>query len=111
MRPRAEQVAGRVWSRPDVAGWPLVPYPRTDGPAVPDRIVGACRRVGFRARVAQACGDVHATMGLVGAGVGIALAIGTEYARTTRGVIQRTLDDPVPIWTLALAWRRDDASP
>lgn len=95
----------------DLRGWPLVLYPRADGPAVLDHIIEACRAVGFRPQIAQECGDFHATLGLVAAGAGIALVIGTAYALTIPGVGLYPLEDPLPVWTLALAWRQGDSSP
>jgi DNA-binding transcriptional LysR family regulator len=103
--PRAHPLGGRSrLTLADLAGWPLIVYPREDGPEVHDRIIGACREAGFEPVVAQTCGEFAAAAGLVAAGLGVALVIGRTYAGLPADVRLVPVDHPGLDWTLALAW-------
>lgn len=110
--PAAHPLAGRVALRlSDLKGWPLVLYPRADGPAVCDRIVGACHAAGFEPRVVEECGELAAAAGLVAAGVGLAVVIGASCAGLSPSVVLRPLADDEPSWPLALTWDGEAAAP
>jgi DNA-binding transcriptional LysR family regulator len=95
----------------DLQGWPLILYPRAEDPAVRDRILSACNNAGFEPRVAEESGEFAATAGLVAAGVGIALVVGTDYAGLPPSLALTPLTGDTPAWTLALAWDGASASP
>src|SRR6202022_5053822 len=52
-------------------GWVL--FPRLLSPGLHDYLVGICRKAGFVPRVVQEAREGHTIVGLVGAGLGIAL--------------------------------------
>lgn len=89
----------------DLRGEPLIVYPRADGPAIYDRIIGHCRDAGFEPNIVQECGHNQGLTGLVAAGVGVALAIGTPLSLAGNGVRVLRLTGDIPSWPLSLAWR------
>lgn len=110
--PRDHPLGGRArLTLADLAGWPLIVYPREDGPEVHDRIVGACREAGFEPIIAQTCGEFAAAAGLVAAGLGVALVIGRTYGALPADVRLVPVDHPGLAWTLALAWNARSPTP
>jgi DNA-binding transcriptional LysR family regulator len=93
-----------------LAGEPLILYPRSDGPGVRDAIVGLCQRAGFSPRIAQEAGEAQTIAALVEAGLGAALVIAPVPAPQGPAVAYRPLEDELPSWEMALAWRCDDPS-
>jgi DNA-binding transcriptional LysR family regulator len=93
-----------------LASEPLILYPRSDGPGVRDAIVGLCQRAGFSPRIAQEAGEAQTIAALVGAGLGAALVIAPVPAPHGPSVAYRPLEDELPSWEMALAWRRADPS-
>lgn len=94
-----------------LAGESFVLYPRADGPAVHDAIVSLCVEAGFSPRIVQESGEMQTIAGLVAGGIGVALVIAPAERMRSRGVVYRPLADVTRSWELALAWRRDEASP
>lgn len=83
-------------------------YPRADNPAIHDAIIAQCHQAGFSPHITQESGDMQAITGLVASGIGIALVIASPGLRGAPGVVfQPLLGDNVPVWSLALAWRRE----
>ena len=89
----------------DLANLPLILYPRADHPAIYDQIIAYCRAAGFEPRVVQEASETP-IVGLVTAGVGIALVIGKDYLLPPNGPMIHLFNDPIPPWRLALAWHR-----
>ena len=96
-----------------LAGEPWILYPEAEGPGLYAAILAACAKAGFTPRVAQRAVQMETVLGLVAAGLGVAL-VSSPFRETGReGVVFRALagaGSPVP-YQAALAWRRDDASP
>ncbi|WP_030611163.1 LysR family transcriptional regulator [Streptomyces sclerotialus] len=88
----------------------FVSFPAARGSAVRDATVHACHGAGFSPRVIQEAPDSYHLLGLVGAGVGVALVV--ESARHIRleHVAFRPLSGEVAPLPIALAWRADDES-
>ncbi|GAA0497648.1 LysR family transcriptional regulator [Streptomyces olivaceiscleroticus] len=88
----------------------FVTFPAARGSAVRDATVHACRSAGFAPRIAQEAPDSYHLLGLVGAGVGVALVV--ESARRIRleQVVFRPLAGEAAPLPIALAWRADDES-
>lgn len=57
----------------DLAGDPWVLFPRTIAPQFHDQVIDLCRAAGFTPHVVQETREVHTTVGLVGAGVGVTI--------------------------------------
>ena len=73
--------------------------------------MAACRAAGFIPRLGQPAPRITSTLGLVAAGLGIALVPSTMQSVRMKGVAYRALADFSPKAFLGLAWRRDDPSP
>jgi DNA-binding transcriptional LysR family regulator len=94
-----------------LAAEPFILYPRAEGPAVRDAIVGACLRAGFSPNIVQEAGGIAIIEGWVASGLGVSLVIASPAQVHSTGVVYRPLEDAAPTWEMALAWRRDDATP
>lgn len=81
------------------------------GTGLHDETVAACRAAGFAPRLGQPAPRITSALGLVAAGLGIALAPSTMQSVRMKGVTYRQLTDVAPKAFLGLAWRRDDPSP
>ena len=89
----------------------FVMFPRATGFVFHDLIMGFCLRAGFTPRVAQEVNQTHAVIGLVSAGIGIALVPASAQKIGLAGVRYRPLRETTPLARIGMAWRRADASP
>jgi DNA-binding transcriptional LysR family regulator len=100
----------RVPSR-QLVNEPFVMYPRHPGLVFHDIVKGFCLQHGFAPRVAQEASQTHAVIGLVSAGLGVALVPASAQKIGLAGVAYRPLADRTPLARTTVAWRRADASP
>jgi DNA-binding transcriptional LysR family regulator len=89
----------------------FVLFPRTAGFVFHDLIMGFCLRAGFTPRVAQEVNQTHAVVGLVSAGIGVALVPASAQKIGLAGVSYRPLREATPLAKVGVAWRRADTSP
>lgn len=94
-----------------LAGEPFIMFPRQAGLVFHDLVMGFCLRNGFTPRVAQEANQTHTVIGLVSAGIGVALVPASAQKIGLAGVTYRPLREATPRSRTALAWRRGDASP
>ncbi len=94
-----------------LANEPFVMFRRSPGLVLHDLVLGFCLQQGFAPRVAQEASQTHAVIGLVSAGIGVALVPASAQEIRLRGVEFRPLADKSPPVGTCLAWRRDDPSP
>src|SRR5216683_1318230 len=81
------------------------------GTGIYDETVAACRAAGFNPRIGQRAPRITSTLGLVAAGLGIALVPESLQNMTMNGVIYRRLKSTIqPKAVLGLASRRNDPS-
>jgi DNA-binding transcriptional LysR family regulator len=80
-----------------------------DAGAFYDQVVALCRSAGFVPRVAHRVPDLHATIALVAAGLGIGPVPAAIQGFKRKGVVYRPLR-PYTRLEMGLAWRRDDDS-
>ncbi|GAB3493230.1 LysR family transcriptional regulator [Nocardiopsis coralliicola] len=106
--PLAVQQAVRV---EELADCPFVILPRAAGPSLYDQITGLCAAAGFTPGVAQHAVEWQTVCALVETGLGVALA--PESVRRIRlgGVAFRGIEPDAARTRVAVAWRKDDASP
>ena len=90
---------------------PFVMFPRATGFVFHDLIMGFCLRAGFTPRVVQEVNQTHAVIGLVSAGIGVALVPASAQKIGLAGVAYRPLREATPLARVAIARRRADASP
>ena len=105
--PRNHPLAARDEVRlQELAGEPMVMFPRRGSPLFHSRIMSMCERAGFTPRVVQQATQIHTVAGLVGAGIGLAIIPGTARNLRPRGVRFLAISDrPEPVH-VALGWLR-----
>jgi len=94
-----------------LAGEPFVMFQRAPGLVLHDLVLGWCLQQGMAPRVVQEASQTHAVVGLVSAGIGVALVPASARDMRPRDVEFRPLRARSPKVGTALAWRRGDASP
>jgi DNA-binding transcriptional LysR family regulator len=93
----------------ELAGEPMILFPRHTAPGYYDVFIDACRQAGFTPQMLHP-GTMQAILGLVSAGLGVSLM--PESIRNLRraGVVYRPLAPPVPHVEMAMVYRRDEPS-
>jgi DNA-binding transcriptional LysR family regulator len=96
----------------DLADAPFVWFPRRESPAFYDQLMQECHRGGLKSpRIVQEGLNEATILSLVSNGLGVGWVLGSARWRCPETVaILPVVDLNVPL-TLALAWRRDNASP
>jgi DNA-binding transcriptional LysR family regulator len=94
----------------DVASEPLILFPRAEVPRLHDLIVSLCRAADFAPRTTQEAVQFPTILGLVSAGVGIAIVPATVRALRQSGVAYLPLTDRGAVAELALAFPADRES-
>lgn len=96
----------------DFAADSFIAFARVEGPGMFDATVAACLKAGFTPRLGQEAPRITSTLGLVAAGLGIALVPASMRRVHMDGVAYCELAPPdrptVPLW---LATRREAGSP
>lgn len=90
---------------------PLIIFPRHIAPGLHDAILACFVDAGVTPRIAQEAIQMQTIVGLVSAGMGIALVPQSVSNLRRPGVEYRPLAGKVPLVETGLAWRRDNASP
>lgn len=105
--PRAHRLHKRKAVRlQELAGEALVMFPHRGSPLFHSRIMAMCHRAGFTPRVVQQASQIHTVVGLVRAGIGLAIVPGTARNLQPRGVHFLEIQDrPEPV-QVALGWLR-----
>ena len=94
-----------------LAGEPFILFPRTIAPGFFDRIVAFCRAGGFSPRVEQEAMQSQTIVGLVSAGLGVAIVPASIKQLRRPGVVYRPFKERSPRVETLLVWRREDRSP
>ncbi|MDB5899531.1 MAG: transcriptional regulator, LysR family [Ramlibacter sp.] len=110
--PTLHPLAGRQKLRlKSVAGDPFVMFGKGDSALFHGRILALCQRAGFEPQVAQYATQIHTVVGLVGAGLGVAVVPATARNLRPENVrFVRLADEAEPLH-VALAWRRGQETP
>ena len=103
--------ATRKVSLKSFAGLPLIIFPRRLAPALHDQILGCFREAGLTPSIEQEAIQMQTIVGLVAAGMGIALVPQSVSNLKRPGVEYRALKEASPLVEIGLAWRRDNTSP
>jgi len=90
---------------------PLIIFPRRIAPAFHDAILGCFRHAGLSPRIGQEAIQMQTIVGLVSAGMGIALVPQSVSNLKRPGVEYKLLLERAPTTEIGLAWRRDNHSP
>ena len=102
--------AGPVWLK-DVPPLPLIIFPRPIAPSLHDAILACFRGAGLTPEIGQQAIQMQTIVGLVSAGMGLALVPQSVSNLMRPGVEYRALHDLSPLVETGLAWRRDNRSP
>lgn len=94
-----------------VADMPLIIFPRRIAPAFHDTILGCFRDAGLTPRIGQEAIQMQTIVGLVSAGMGIALVPQSVSNLKRPGVEYKLLTHKTATVETGLAWRRDNMSP
>jgi DNA-binding transcriptional LysR family regulator len=80
------------------------------GPVFYEQIMHLCQQAGFRPKVAQEAVQMQTIVGLVAAGLGIAIVPASLQNFHRSGVIYRPIQEQIPNTGLYLVWRQHDSS-
>lgn len=94
-----------------VAGAPFIMTPRHLGPGFYDLTISLCARAGFTPQVVQEAIQMQTIVGLVAAGVGVALVPASVERFQRDDVAYRRLEDRGSGSDLSLVWRQDNWPP
>lgn len=94
-----------------VADMPLIIFPRRIAPAFHDAILGCFLDAGLTPQIGQEAIQMQTIVGLVSAGMGIALVPQSVSNLKRPGVEYKALSDRTMSVETGLAWRRDNPSP
>ena len=95
----------------DLAREALISLPDSDGPSFQSQVLGLCRAAGFRPAVIREVGDSQAMVGMVGAGMGVAIVPESVRHLRTDGVEYRYLADLTERADIVVAWNRVHRNP
>jgi len=90
---------------------PFISYPANAGVGIYRQILALCERAGFEPRVVQEALEPSVIMGLVAAGLGVAIVPSSLQSIRIADVVFVPLDDPEAVATLYVAYRTNDDSP
>lgn len=90
---------------------PFVLLSRQTWAGLYDEILGLCHQVGFSPLIRQEAFEFQTVIGLVAAGLGVAVVPPSAQNLHTRDVVYRQVDGLMPSAAMGIAWRRNDASP
>jgi DNA-binding transcriptional LysR family regulator len=90
---------------------PFISYPANAGVGIYRQILALCERAGFEPRIIQEALEPSVIMGLVAAGLGVAIVPSSLQSIKIGDVVFVPLDDPEAVATLYVAYRSNDDSP
>ncbi|HLI89989.1 MAG TPA: LysR family transcriptional regulator [Ktedonobacteraceae bacterium] len=94
-----------------LASEPFVMYEHTQRSLIYHQIMALCRQAGFSPNVAQEATSEQAVIGLVAAGMGVALVSACLSRLRPDEVTYRPLIEPAALVEYAVVWKRDNPSP
>ncbi|MBC3189895.1 LysR family transcriptional regulator [Pseudonocardia sp. C8] len=96
------QAAAEAVDLADLAVESFVCFPRDHAPVAHDTIVGACVRAGFSPRVTQEALNDQSLLGIVAAGLAVAIVPRSTTRLRMAGVVARPLTDPAAVTPLSV---------
>jgi DNA-binding transcriptional LysR family regulator len=93
-----------------LAGEPFIMIPRSRGPGFFDQVIAMCQSEGFSPEIALEASQFHTIIGMVAAGVGIAIVPASMQRSRMKGVVFREIENGLET-SLTMAWSSDSKSP
>jgi DNA-binding transcriptional LysR family regulator len=93
----------------DLRSHPFVRVSPEAAPTFHDLVLAACAEAGFTPSVAHEAGHILTILGLVGAGLGVAILPGSLGGKSAEGVVFRPIVDAPPV-QIGVAYRRHETS-
>ncbi len=90
---------------------PFILYSGSVSTGLRDQILALCLKAGFQPRLAQEVHEMPTIVGLVAAGIGVALVAGSMQRIQVPGVVFRPLAASDATADILLAWKRGETSP
>jgi DNA-binding transcriptional LysR family regulator len=110
--PETHALAGQpAVSLQELAHERYITFPRHLGPGLYDQIISICQQAGFSPEITQEAVQMQTILGLVATGIGVALIPASARNLRSAGVAYSELQGVQSGVEMALAWRKDDASP
>lgn len=94
-----------------LADEPLIIYPKAPRPSYADQVLALYRDRGLKAQLVHEVRELQTALGLVAAGMGIALVPAAVERLQREGVAYRALDEEGAASPIFMSCRRDDRSP
>ena len=89
----------------------FIMFPRHLGPGLYDQILSLCQQGNFSPKVTQKAIQMQTIIGLVSAGMGIAIVPSSLQNLQRSGVVYRALEEKTPLVETAVVWRQEDMTP
>jgi len=89
---------------------PFIMIPRSRGPGFFDQIIALCQAEGFSPEIVLEASQFHTIIGMVSAGVGIAVVPASMQRSRMKGVAFRQIENG-PETALSMAWSSNNKSP
>ncbi|MBW4454786.1 MAG: LysR family transcriptional regulator [Nostoc indistinguendum CM1-VF10] len=89
----------------------FIMFPRHLGPGLYDQILSLCQQGSFSPKVTQEAIQMQTIIGLVSAGMGIAIVPSSLQNLQRAGVVYRALEEKTPLVETAVVWRQEDITP
>ncbi|MCL1475355.1 LysR family transcriptional regulator [Argonema antarcticum] len=86
-------------------------FPRQKGLGLYDRILTLCEQANFTPKVGQQAIQMQTIIGLVSAGMGIAIVPSCLQNLQRSGVVYRSFEEETPLVEAAVAWRQGEETP
>jgi len=96
---------------PDLAGDPLILFPRAIGPDLYDSIISACHAAGFNPAISMESPQISSTVNMVAAGFGVTLIPSSMRQIQAEGVSWHALGDRALRTKIALVHRPREKAP
>ncbi|MBC1237719.1 LysR family transcriptional regulator [Nostoc sp. 2RC] len=89
----------------------FIMFPRHLGSGLYDQIVSLCQQGNFSPKVTQEAIQMQTIIGLVSAGMGIAIVPSSLQNLQRNGVVYRSFEEKTPLVETAIIWREEDITP
>ncbi|BBD64361.1 transcriptional regulator LysR family protein [Nostoc commune NIES-4072] len=90
---------------------PLIMFPRYLAPGLYDRIMSLFQQVNFKPNITQEAIQMQTIIGLVSAGMGVAITPSSLQNLQRSGVVYRPILEEVPVIETAVIWQQNNLTP